>query len=551
MARPRTNPVDGFGFFLRFADELQRSSSIRAVSEALRTPPQTLSDTVSRLGEFFGEELISRDAVDRTLKLTNAGEILLARLRECLKPLIDNHHALKVKLAHSLTRNRLLLSVLEAFRRPKQSSDEPNLTIDYGQILDDSKEIENLLSGRSDMLMCWALPQRIGRWSSYSNLVYREIGPEYPLAIISHSIGLLAESTGSRELLQLRYPDLLPAASIDFDFLVKHKLATLSHEKQPLFDYLAERGFFFFPERRIEVTSFLEVIDAVRMKKADFGIVPMMDGELDSLQSSGELFHQEIPQAIDKRPTGLRVAAVFRTPFGPDCQADNDSKDMVNARSVKASEVVDAIVERLTSLGTWLPARAIRLAALPSNAAFYRRIRYGYYLFPPAATLGERNDSLGHVATWQSETISNFSLVAEGSGLTLERGCEAHIKNTRGELFHIEQAQLNDKALMIVAKERTPSSEKQSPSGFISVFTACVESISEVSQRPFSDSIIAGFWSGGGGSGIKQPLATWGTVFSSRELTLDSLNAIARAAARHCTLLTPFPFQGDVLNKLQ
>ena len=68
---------------LRYIDEVARLGSIRAAGERLNVAPSAINKHVLQLEEAIGEPLFER--LPRGLRLTPAGEILLAHVRRTIK----------------------------------------------------------------------------------------------------------------------------------------------------------------------------------------------------------------------------------------------------------------------------------------------------------------------------------------------------------------------------------------------------------------------------------------------------------------------------------
>ncbi|WP_426239485.1 LysR family transcriptional regulator [Pararhizobium sp. DWP1-1-3] len=68
---------------LRYIDEVARCGSIRAAGERLNVAPSAINKHILQLEEAIGEPLFER--LPRGLRLTPAGEILVAHVRRTIK----------------------------------------------------------------------------------------------------------------------------------------------------------------------------------------------------------------------------------------------------------------------------------------------------------------------------------------------------------------------------------------------------------------------------------------------------------------------------------
>jgi hypothetical protein len=548
MARA-PHPAEDLGRFIQVAEQLYTRHSLRDVAASLGMPPQSLSDAINRLEDFFGETLIERPPSARVVKLTASGQLLADKMKNCLEPIQGESRLVQVKLAHSLVQSRELLSILNAFNQNSEGTAGSNpkglksrLVLSAGIDLDDSRETENLLTGQLDLLLCWALPQRIGKWKNAKGITFREIGPRFPFALISHSRHIL-EKCLAPPTENGRPPDTAQSP-INFREFIRRKCAVLDHDKQPLDEFLVAQGLYYFGKQRIHNRSFLSIIQNVRAQIADVGIVPLIGSDLDVLEAVEEVFYQP----LHLRDGGVRIAAVYREPI--EIEELSQSASDINARTAIAAEIADAIDSTLTKNSANLLAQEsahriskAKLRPLPvSDPRWYSSLTHGYYLYRDDDTAG---NGISNKATWHYETVQNLSLDFKDGELVLAgQDSVALIKNTRNEEYRIEEARLVDGALFLVSRERStfPGSRKR---GFISIFNAAVEPL-DICGMPLSEKIpavIVGMWNGGGGRG--NALATWSSIFSSVPLSLEALNVIARSASATFTFVEQPPYGAD------
>ena len=514
--------TDDLALFKQIVDVMPAKRSLRELGIAIGMPHQTVHDLLTRLEKHFGETLIERPPQFHEFRLTAFGDELKKRLANCLKPFDQALHPLKIIVAQSLMHNRRLMTALTtdavAIARNTQCLLELQANVD----VNDEQEIENLITSRLDLLVCWGFPQRKQRFTSTAGLKVTPLGRAYPIALVCHSTEILKRCIKSQEG-AAQVPWEPSGGVLDFEELVNNKIAVLDHGKQPFGDELVAYGLYESASKRVRSHSFPMIIDLVRNNMADLGFVPLVSRELDSYRISGDIDYQVVPSMLNGVSTSVEIIAVTHskaTKGGRKGDAKNETK-----RSNSISQIITALADYSVSTdGVW----DAFLEELPFDPAFFNKLRYGYYLYSPDANRRASDEPSRTDWHWESIDSLQLELSSSKTMLTMAKDAKPSINNDRHQTYVVRQAYVADGAFVLRAKETWKSGKGDGRAGFVSVFSAAVRK-STSHDEAGDASIVVGTWNGTGGR--RTSLHTWSTILSSEELSKEQLNSISRIAS--------------------
>lgn len=533
MARPHISPADDLGLFLRIADHLEAGDSLRDIAEKLRITPFAVGSCIDRLeSNYGGVTLVNRMQGSLKTTLTTSGRALHTRIKKCVDEPVQEASQIRVRISHSLLQSAFLSPLLIEWGL-KQS--HHSIDVRSSPDLNFEQEIDNILTGSLDLLIAWGLPNRLKVKSPGVEII--PVGSKFPLALISHDHQLLQQCSAAALLTRdfsdldtterVRHPNSWEPAKVNFQQVLQGRCAFLDVSKQPLGERLLQEGLYSIGNRRITVSSFHSVIDLVRARIADYGIIPVAGRDLDNLQLTRQLFYQTLDEPIDPfeaSSRGIQIVVVRR----------NERLEKQHDRSELVDETVNSIKSFFNDPGedetSQLAATALLdntavLAKLPTrDSAFFEKIRYGYYLWP----ISKSTHSALTGIEWQKEdVIIAFDRASPDLHVDSSR---SRIVNDRRQIYRIDYSRILDGAFFFVANQQ-PAHEGDTnfdaSRGFVGLFNACI-SLAR-GERTVNDfpSIMVGVWTG---IAAENQIATWGLVFSEVPLSRKSLDIIAKRA---------------------
>ena len=550
MPRPSIAPADDLGMFFHIAQHLKDGKSLREIADKLRVPTSAVHDVIARLERNFGGvTLVNRLAGSQHSALAAAGELLCSRIEHCVDDSLDNQTPIRVRVSYSLLQSTVLFPLVTEWLPSHGGQITDNLVdVQTALELNYDREVEKLLNGSLDLLVAWGLPNR--RKVRTPGIEISEIGPPFPIAFISHSRRILRDCTfaansskagegigpnGTKSVPPWE-PMKINIARI-IDSCCTYRIATLDASKQPLGERLVDEGLYTIGNRRIVASSFHSIIDLVRSKIADIGIIPLAGRDLYSLHLTGQVCYQTLDEPIDPDPLarddhGLHIIAVRRK---QSLEKDAFRSSLINTtidsiRECFATQDVSGDEGHLeTAISSAVFSNNFVLAPLPmEDVTFFENLKYGYYLWPMARIDGDSDRDSSHLVDWCDEEIEfRFKTKRKAKGPLEIDPKRSVIKNKRNQLFRIEFGRVSDGAFVFVASLEKGSPDYRTNCGFIGTLNAGV-SLAQCSTTQVLSPIVVGSWNGGAG---QSQLATWGLIFSAKKLSKKSLNMIATRAS--------------------
>lgn len=171
---------------LRYIDEVARSGSIRAAGERLNVAPSAINKHILQLEEAMGEPLFER--LPRGLRLTPAGEILVAHVRRTIKEF--SQVEADIRDMKTLQSGEIIIATMGGLAGgivPKTAARfaarHPRLKITI-RVMFVRDIVQTLLDGEADLGLAFNLPgvsQLETLWRMETRLG-AVISPEHPLA---------------------------------------------------------------------------------------------------------------------------------------------------------------------------------------------------------------------------------------------------------------------------------------------------------------------------------------------------------------------------------
>lgn len=492
----RVNDLARFG---RIAEMVQQGHSLRDIAADLKLSNSSISETIERLERHWDCVLLTKtERSGLSNVLTVEGQRIYQQLRQLVR---DGGRStdsrVSIHISHSLLTSQLLAPVVSRYLDRLRSESRTEMTFQSERNFD--QVVFELQQHRLDLSVTWT--NAIERVVSVQGVELHPCGPPIPLVVISHDPAIVKR--------------IVSVDAFNPHATENLRLVRLSHDRQP-HPTGCDPTWIDIP-RSLQVDSFDTIIAFVRSRMADFGIVPVICGDLDRLVSTQELFYAKLP--------GSSIKLALCTRKGGRQSLPPEARQFVGQIERQLLIAVDQLYydEDCCEVGDHSQGRS----AFPNLPDWYLDMRFGYFI--------DKDRRRNLPAEWKWEEVcfccTNRHSAEGGNkdsgGADVQPPVEfdGYIRNADGALFKTLRASLVGNMFYVASKKE--NKDTITVDSFVSVFYQCFK----------VPGVMLGFWVG---LDIQERPLLCATIFSHNQLTKDEVIRYARQASASTILNSLF-----------